>query len=580
MKKGLQKTLWILYLALLTTIFVFSGGKAEKLQPQAGTPGEGKEITYSVFFNTDELFAWWNNPKEVVTPYFEEKFKLKIDKDKTYWLQGQRIEQRVNMFMATNTWPDVFVGIHTNIADIVPMAKDLTDLVPKYMPNYWSRMSEQDKKLHYYNGKIYGVFKYDGATWSPESLADPYESSFGLSLQIREDILTKLGYKFTPIAEIQARVEREGRAVTFKDLEITPVPYTNFAEFEAFLQKIKDANITDMQGRPVIPLSVRWGIQILGAGYNFSNSWKWNEEKKTAEGYLGSTGAYDFLKWWWRAYRKGLIDPDYVIQTNTQLEEKVHNGRVAMWLEPNEINVQKALKSLNPEWDVRPMPNPINDPKNHGYWYPYTPGYFWVSLNKKMDDATAIRFLKMWDYMYTKEGMLDLIYGPESAGFRMVRADGRTVYTPEMQALYEKGDPKVPGGPAEVGTCGPSHRWGNLWSRIAYFSAAPRNFKPYGPERAKPPRQIVVSRARRLFDSFAMALDGRVSAPVGPAATATFNYWNTTFKYNEISELLNAKTDAEFDAVWKKVLERNETVGRYSEAVQDMNKVFAARGYK
>ncbi len=570
--------------AVLSATALMAGGAADKkpaeAKPVAAAPVEEKELSYSVFFHTDELFSWWDNPKDVVTPYFEEKFKLKIDKDKTYWLQGQRLEQRVNMLMATDTWPDVFVGTHQHMAEISPMAKDLTELLPKYMPNYWKTLSEQDKKLSYYNGKIYGVFKYDGADWNPQSLADPYKSGFGNSLQMREDILVKLGYKFTPMKEIQAMIEKEGRAVTLKDLEITPVPYTNFTEFEVFLKKIKDANITDKQGKPVYPLTTRWGIQILGAGYNFSNTWVWNPATKTAEGYLGSSGAYDYFKWWWKAYRNQLIDQDYVIQTAAQLDEKVNNGRAAMWMEPSEVNAQKALSSLDPTWNVRPMPNPLNDATNHGWWYPYTPGYFWVTLNKNMSDANTIRFLKMWDYMYTKEGMLDLIYGPEKAGFRTVRADGRTVYSAEMQPLYEKKDPKIPGGPAEVGTAGSAHRWGGFWSRIAYFSGAPRDVGTYGVERANPPKQNALSRARRLYDSFAMALDGRAAANMGEAATAASNYFNTTFKYNEISELLNAKNESEFDASWKKVLEKNETIGMYSKAVEDMNKVFAARGYK
>jgi hypothetical protein len=540
-----------------------------------------KPLTYSVFFHTDELFEWWNNDKDIVTPYFEKKFNLSIDKDKTFWLQGQMLEQRINMFIATNTWPDVFVGTHQYMADIAPMAKDLSALVPKYMPNYWNRLTKQDKALSYYNGKIYGVFKYDGVDWSAESLADPYLSGFGNSLQIREDILAKLGYKFTPMREIQARITKEGRAVTLEDLKITPTPYSTFDEFYAFLKKIRDAGIADKNGKPVYPLTTRWGIQILGAGYNFSNTWVWNEKTKSAEGDLGSAGAYDFFKWWWKAYRDNLIDQDYVIQTNAQLEEKVNNGRAAMWMEPNEVNVQKSLTGIDPSWTVRPMPNPVNDPDNHGYWYPYTPGFFIATLSRTMSDETAIRFLKMWDYLYSEEGILDMVYGPASAGLRAKRpSDGRIVYSPAMQAAYDKKDKKTPGGPAEVGTAGPGHRWGNAWSRIAYFSGAPRYSFGLGPERASPPSQIALSRARRLFDSFAMALDGSVAGNTGAAATDAANYFNTTFKYNEIAQLLNAKTDQEFDAEWKKVMVKNETVGRYSQAVKDMNKVFAARGYK
>lgn len=574
----MKRVMLVLVLVSIAIVSLIGQGAKEEVSLVA-TPIDAP-LNYSVFLHTDVLEQWWTNEKDVVTPYFEKKFNLYIDKDETYWLQGQLLEQRINMFIATDSWPDVFVGSHQYLSNISPMAKDLTALVPKYMPNYWNSLSEEDKKLSYYEGKIVGVFKYDGADWTPESLADPYKSGYGNSLQMREDILAKLGYKFTPIKEIQATITKEHRSVTLEDLKITPTPYTNFDEFYTFLEKIKNSDITDAQGRKVIPFTTRWGIQIIGAGFNFSNTWVWNAKKKTAEGYLGSSGAYEYFKWWWKAYNDGLIDPDYVIQTVAQLDEKVTNGRAAMWMETSEITAQKALKTIDPSWDVRPMPSPINDVKDHGYWYPYTPGFFIATLNKNMDDATAIRFLKMWDYMYSTEGKLDLLYGPEEAGFRTVRADGRTVYTPEMQKLYDLKDKTVAGGPAEVGTAGPSHKYGGLWSRIAYLSAAPRVYGDVGVERASLPNQVVVSRARRLYDSFAMALGGYASGNVGDAAAAASNYFNSTFKYNEISQLLRAKDVAEFDKEWANVLERNETIGQYSQAVKDMNVVFATRGYK
>ncbi len=555
---------------------------AEGATEQGARPGESV-YTYSVFFNTDELFEWWDNPKDIVTPYFETKFGLKIDKDRTYWLQGQRIEQRINAFIATNSWPDVFVGTHGHFAETAPMSKDLTELLPVHMPTYWkTRMAERDRQLSTYNGRVYHVYKYDGADWSPESLKDPYKNGWGNSLQIREDILYKLGYKFTPLREIQERCQREKRAVTLEDLRIEPNPYTTFDEFAAFLRKIRDANISDPAGKPVIPFTTRWGIQILGAGHGFSNVWVWNPKTKKAEGFLGSEGAKGFLRWWWKAYREGLIDPDYVIQTNTQLEEKVNGGRAALWMEPNHNNVQKSLLRLNPAWYVRPMPNPANDPKNMTYWYPYTPGYFAVSLKKCLPDDLAIRFLKMWDYMYSDDGIRDLIYGPASAGHRTARSsDGRVVFTPAMQALYDKKDKTIENGPVQLGLMGgAAHRWGDYWSRIAYFSAAPRVDFGLGPTRAFDPRPDVLSRARRLFDSTGMALDGSAASPVGEAPTATANYWNSTFKYNDITELLNAKTEQEFDKAWTVTLQKNETIGRYTEPVKVMTEVFNARGYK
>lgn len=571
---------------LLSASLVFATGVTEEAEEEV--------YEYSVFFATDELFEWWDNPNDIVTPYFEEKFNLKIGD--TFWNSGQRVEERVNTFVASNSFPDVFIAGFSYVPQIFDLAYDLTDLVEEHMPHYWNeRLSEADRRLNTMNGEVRFIFKTDTTDWTPEALADPYHNGYGLSLQMREDILADLGYEFTPMQEIAAAVRAEHRAVTIGDMAIThpdkdlpewqgvSMPYSTPEEYAEFLAEIQSLGATDASGNEVYPLTLRWGIQQLGAGaFDWSNGYRWNPETHSAEGYLGSTGTHDFLKWWWGMYRAGLLDPDYVIQTNTQLEEKVNSGQAAMWFEPNQDNVQRSLQAIDPSWNVRPMPNPMGDP--HSYWYPYTVGYFATFLSADLPEDIVIRMLEMWDYMYTEEGVLDLTYGPEEAGFRTVRAsDNRVVFTDEMQSLYDTREKGLDGGPDEYGLQhSAGHRWGNYWSKIAYLSAAPRDGAglQLGPSRSFPPEQNALARIRRIFSGFAMALEPDFAWAQGEASTATAQYWNSTFKYQDIAEILNSETDAEFDAAFAEMEERNETIGRYSEAIEEMNTYFRSLGYR
>lgn len=577
----MKRFLLLMALALVTPGLVFSAAQAEE--------EEAPDVyEYSVYFDGDELLQWWDNENDIVTPYINEKFGLEMGEQ--FWRSGQMPEERLNTFVASGTMPDVFISGFSIAPQMEGLAYDLTELVPEHMPNYWNNvLSEADRQLNHLNGKILFVFKKDSVDWSPESLADPYEDGYGLSLQMREDILTKLGYEFTPTQEIQEIIKREQRPVTWEDFEIThpdkdlptykgvSMPYRTPEQFADFLQEIQDAGITDAAGNPVFPMSLRWGIQILGPGaFDWSNGYRWNEETQQAEGFLGSSETYEFLHWWWEMYRDGLLDPDYVIQTNTQLEEKVNSGRVAMFLEPNHHTVEQSWQRINEDWHVRPMPNPMGDP--HSYWYPYTPGYFAVFLNKDLPEEIVIRFLKMWDYMYTEEGLTTLMYGPQEAGFRTVRDDGRVVFTEEMWDAYNNMDAMEEGSPSYYGLAHVPHRWGNWWSTIAYLSAAPRDGLGYEPARAMPP-DPTVWRVRRLYDSIAMALEPGFASAQGEASKAAADYWHTPFKYQDIANLLNAETKAEFDEAYEMAMERNETVGRYSEAVEEMTEYFKTQGF-
>ena len=93
----------IMALALLVPFSLLASGAEE-----GGAVGEDEWVEYDVFMVSHFENLWMNNPSDVVTPYVEEKFKLRIGD--VQW-QGEMTEQeRINQFAATGSWPDVHIG--------------------------------------------------------------------------------------------------------------------------------------------------------------------------------------------------------------------------------------------------------------------------------------------------------------------------------------------------------------------------------------------------------------------------------------------------------------------------------------
>lgn len=567
--------LLILFFTVLTP--VFTAGRREKQD------NDDEWLEYDFYYDTDVLQDWMNNPNDIVTPYVESKFKLKL-RD-VYWRSGMMTKERLATFIATDTLPHVFSGGLDAMLLAQDFATELQDLIPEYMPNYWNTSLEpwERNACMLENGKIFWLYKKDHHGMSEEALLDPYDNGIGLSPVIREDILAKLGFTFTPIKEIQITCREEKRAPTLEDWKIDPLPYRNAYEFADFLRRIKAGNFRDIHGNPVFPLTVRWGIQILATVFDWGSIWKYYPEDENCYAALGSKETKKFLEWWWSMYRDGLIDPQYVGQSPGQLQDKIASGRAAVTIyiaDPKKT--QDILLDHNPEWYLRPLPLPYNstDPREHGYYYLPTPGSSHLFLNKDNSDALTKRLMSMWDWLNTDEGIGVLCYGPPDAGLTVERNGNLFFREPLMsQILQEKRF--EPGGIEDLGLAGSSayvNHEGNYWSKIGICSAAPKETRGIGIRYNLEPRPDVLSMGRRRFCAPSFAYGNAVANPSGEAPAAVWEYWNSTFKYNEISIILQAQTKDEFNKAFELIMERNDAVGRFREAQRYMmNRIFNKR---
>ena len=295
----------------------------------------------------------------MVTKWYENTFKLHCKE--VYWQSGQTTDQRIAAFIASNSLPDVVVANRASVFAALNYGMDLTDLVPKYMPYYWNTvLNDTLRKTLYVNNQVKFVYKYEAFGLDEKTgLNDPYFNQFNHTFMMREDILSKLGYKFTPMKEIDQKCNGEHRAPTVEDFKIDPAPYKTVDEFANFLRKINNLNLTDKGGNRVIPFSTIGGMQYLATAFDFSVLWKWNKDKKEADGYLGSPEAKEAIQWWCKLYndKDKLVDQDYIVQKIPQLQEKISTGRVAVFVDAIDTNAAKeSLLKLDPTWDIRPMP--------------------------------------------------------------------------------------------------------------------------------------------------------------------------------------------------------------------------------
>lgn len=226
--------LFCIVMVLCVGITIFSGcqqGQEEEAAKEGETDGttdevEKKEplVEYSVYYGpTGQLPPWIDNPDDVVTPYVEEKFNLKIKE--VIWNAG--MPNRLNALIASDSVPEVIIVDPNMLMDVIDkgIVKDLTDLIPKYMPTYWNEyLLENDKPFCEVDGRIYWVYKLDaGHEKSPEeNLVDPYFAGGGHAPFVREDILAQCGYKFKPIKDIEEDCLAEGRVPTEDEMKIDP----------------------------------------------------------------------------------------------------------------------------------------------------------------------------------------------------------------------------------------------------------------------------------------------------------------------------------------------------------------------
>ena len=514
------------------------------------------------------------NPTDIVTPYFEEMFNFKLDI--AVPPEGHTMEEMFALRAAAGDVPDIF-GSHgrSGAQQLVDQFDfvDMTDYLPD-MPNYTRYIHQPTWPRFTNDGRHYLLPNLGVDGLDPKYEDNIYYKGFGVwPLMAREDILAKCGYKFTPLYELAKDTTDKGIWPTLDQLAIEPAIDTT-EKFDELLRKIKALNI-EVAGAPLAPLnSTGWSYFHIS---NMMDNGHWRvSDEGEVDGYFGLPGAYPWMKLWSGWYQDDLLDKDYLIQKDDQLQTKWVSGRVGVGVViPNISAARQALLAEDETAVVRPIPWP-KDNDRYGFYDVFETGWTSFIFNAAITDQIP-RIVEMIDFMSTEEGQAIRCWGPPDAGLYVTGSDGKKQWKDEetrKNIMENVADTK------NADYYGLQSALSNAGSRIGWAI-------PHGPPVEADPRlnyppvlvvEVVVPKVYSLSLNCGYNVDGRVNYGDGGENCDAVSgvYWG--FITSDLSEALEAKDDAEFDAVWDKLMTDFNTDGQYPAAKLDMENWFAEFG--
>ena len=362
-----------------------------------------------------------------VGKYIKEKLNITIN-----LLPSTADNKEIVTDLAANNVPDIFDSWITPIdftqVDVLHKAAtegvlaDLTDAVKKYSPTIEAAVAPDHLPIFVKNtvysaefgGKLYMLpMNY--------SVQNPWLSGWGL--YIRGDIADKL-----QIA--------------------TPAVIKSSDDLYNLLVKIKDAKITDTNGKPIYPLGmIQPWPQIVSAvtrPYDFGGNMKIGIKDGKISGFIESQYAKDQVLWIRKLLKEGLLDPESFTQKYEIGAEKLAQGKYgvlpffAAFALPDGTDYEKTLTTGHPEMALKPLGNMNNNLGNDTN-----------VINKGMEACQAVAVsaktnvdaaIKLLDLLCSKEGKATATFGAKGVQWDF-NAQGFAQMTDEGFKAY-KNDPK------------------------------------------------------------------------------------------------------------------------------------------
>lgn len=544
-----------------------------------GDEGQAKDLPlleYTLLYQNDNAMTWNNSETDVVAKEIEKKFKLKVKEVITN--QGMSFKEKLNLLLASGQVPDVVFTINDNAT--VPETgeyAELGDLIKENCTNLMKLYPESEWGDALYKGKMYVVPKLFIDGTNPAFANDLYTPPSGNwdAIYTKESILKKLGYKFTPVADIYKKVNETQTKPTPEDFKIEPEIKTP-DDLYNFFKKIKET-MPKVNGKAVIPFTMPvWLEPHFGSMFGLTGQWKYNTDTKKVSQFLGDEQSKPYWQYLNKLYKEGLLDKDFAIQKNEQIQEKALQGRVAasMWF-PNLREVNEAVKKADPNDSIRAIPLPRQPGTNYAGVDGVSKATFKYFISKNFPDIP--RLLKLFDWSYSTEASELKFWGPESLGLWEVK-DGKKVWKDESlykalvaedqkvldEKYYKYGMGDNRGNPASISmvaiplmVVNPGH-----WQRSYPLTIDPLDVQ-YG-------SQFVSFRGINWSGTIASGVDEVTN--LAPA----FTYGEFEQQYS--AKLFAARNDEEFNKNFDEVLKYFKDKMKYDEAKKIMEQEFKNRG--
>lgn len=423
-KSTVKRGLAILMVSIMAVSMAGCGGKSkssdagvssgETVTQEAGNSSEtgdstanaeGEIVSYPLS-TQDELTIWSNvlKPEQSYTDYTQSPFHTGLEEKtgvKVKWefpTEGSDPTQAYNLLLAGDKLPDIIWWSFLNDGDAQRLIdegviRDLTELLPKYAPNYWKFLQENehyDKSMKTDEGNYYGIGSFREDAWQA-TYAGPV---------IRKDWLDALKLEVPQTIEewdtvLKAFKENYNATFSFTSARMAPGMASGFNAFGTF-------GLTTY-------LTSEGKVQIAQVQPEWKN-------------YMAK------LQEW---YKSGLIDSDIATLDDTGVRTKALNNEVGASVTStaqlsNWIADAKA-EGTGAEWIGVPYPVETKGSVVHAIQAedmvsPYCAVVSTACPEEKLE--TALRWL---DYGFTEEGFLYWNYGEEGKTYTM--EDGEPKFT-------------------------------------------------------------------------------------------------------------------------------------------------------
>ena len=438
--------------------------------------GDKLDVTVWYGYGSNEVYIGKKATDDKFRDELERVTGVRINEKDSFDNGGSTGDAKLAKMVATKTYPQVGVGIEASIAEKLNDAGklyDLSELVPKYMPNYMSLInSSEEMQRQFERRKVNGrrlyimglnenAYKFYDKDYTPEkyaSLIQPVDSRSWI--WVRDDIIKKLYPNAKTMAEIKQIYLDKGE---YQKEDLRDVVITSKEEFRDLLVKINDLGLTE-NGRKVWPMYTHAGTDnwdlmtvftspLAGKGIakgSFVNNFCYydgNQDKivKTVD----QAWFKDMLKFFTQMVVDGLASKEALIDSAANFDQKKLNGEYAILYGNAVVPTDEQLKAAGKTYAYRPVmldvPCDYNEYVRVDTEKNIFGGYGIYLFKDTMNETQVEQFLRFLDFFYSDAGMKFALWGPKKAGLYEEDADGNMRYTDEKfkQARVNEGDKQV-----------------------------------------------------------------------------------------------------------------------------------------
>jgi len=618
----LKKIISILMLAVLV-LSVFTGCKKEETSSGEGLSGKINELAWTVDRVVDmpdwtgkkmKLVQWFaqgtaspyigKQPTDTTIPdEFKRITGISWDAEKSFDNSGMSPDAKIAKLVATNEWPDVGYNIEVSLIERLAQSGyiwDLTELIPKYMPNYMkvieynerSKAQYATKEIdgkHWYIPKVndYGVSHATDPDYSDEKYSVIFtEENTRASIQVRDDILRMI-YPEAHTREELEQIYVEKGEFTYE--ELTDVTIDSLEEFDEFLRKINDLNITQ-DGRKVFAFYTHngtdnWDIlrtltSVLNGGIpTHANDYfaYFDREEGKLVRTIDQSWFKESMRTWAKLIADGVASQEALIDTKATFDQKKNNGEYAVLYGSASAPGKAVLKAGGKDYLYRPVfinikPNYDKFIKRNTNEKFFGERFVVFKTGQLKTEEDVEQILRYFDFFYTPIACKLLYWGPEDSGIYTENEDGTLKYLDELleqDRVYGGTNkraqyyglttwPDICNWAAGAGAYNPKLHYGELEERLP--GQYTKKFR--GSEIEKAPSYPAMAKSHDIYN-WCADVDGIQT------------FWDARQSSEDaFKKVFTAKNDEEFERLYKNLVDTVTKNGLDEKTMEDWNKAY------